>query len=457
MKYFELKVVGMTCSGCEQRLTKALKQIEGIQEAEANAATGSIRLTANESFAEMDNVVARIQNMGYDVEKVLIKKTNTPRKQTPKKSVVPQVLGLIGLVAVIGLISPALGLNRFTLPTSISYLSLFVIGLTTSVHCIGMCGGISMSISLNASQQQSANPFANITRANGAYQLGRVFSYTAIGGLAGLVGASFGINETLKVGVTLVAGLMMILMGLNLLGLFKQLSKYLPKPPAQFLSLRDKAKELGPFAMGIVNGFIPCGPLQAMQLYALSTASPVTGALSMFAFSLGTTPALFGFGLISGRFGKQLKGPVLKFSGVLVILLGFMAFERGLSMTTLDLSTTLTQSAQSEKVVSSEDGIVATLKDGYQEVTINVTPSGYQPIIVQKGIPVKWNLYASEENLTGCNSGIVVKAYGIETDLVPGDNWVSFTPDESGNFRYTCWMGMIRSQIHVVDDISTVK
>lgn len=457
MKTYDLKVSGMTCSGCEQRLTKALLQIEGVRQVEASAVNDSIRLSVSNDFSQIESVTDKIQMMGYEVEQVTELKLKPGQKTNPNASAWGQAAGLIGLAALVWLISPALGLNRFTLPENIGYLSLFIIGLTTSVHCIGMCGGISMSISLNASQQKSANPFAQVTKANAAYQMGRVLSYTAIGGLAGLVGASFGIHPALKVGVTLLAGLLMVLMGLNLLGFFGQLSKYLPKPPAALFRLRDQARKLGPFAVGVVNGFIPCGPLQAMQLYALSTADPVTGALSMFAFSLGTVPALFGFGLISGRFGKQLKGTVLKFSGVLVILLGFMAFERGLSMTTLEIPATIGNTATEAQQLTAADGVVATIKDGYQEVTITVTPSGYEPIIVQKGLPVKWNLKAAEADLTGCNSGIIVKEYGIETGLVPGDNWVEFTPDASGSFRYTCWMGMIRSKIHVVDDLTTVK
>jgi hypothetical protein len=201
-----------------------------------------------------------------------------------------------------------------------------------------------------------------------------------------------------------------------------------------------------------------------MQLYALSTASPVTGALSMFFFSIGTVPAMLGFGLLSGKFGKNLKGAVLKFSGILVIFLGLIAMERGLSMTTFDISD-LTQilsersgnTAQSSKEIAATDGVIATINGNYQEVTITVTPSGYQPIIVQKGMPVKWNLQASEENLTGCNSGIIAKDFKIDKTLSVGDNWVDFLPLESGTYRYTCWMGMIRSKIYVVDDLNQVK
>jgi len=60
-------------------------------------------------------------------------------------------------------------------------------------------------------------------------------------------------------------------------------------------------------ACGLLNGFMPCGPLQAMQLYALGTGSFIAGATSMFMFSLGTVPLMFGLGAISSIAGGKLR------------------------------------------------------------------------------------------------------------------------------------------------------
>jgi sulfite exporter TauE/SafE len=62
-----------------------------------------------------------------------------------------------------------------------------------------------------------------------------------------------------------------------------------PRIPRVFAEKIDKKKDgKGPLYVGLLNGLMPCGPLQAMQLYALSTGDPVKGALSMLVFSLGT-------------------------------------------------------------------------------------------------------------------------------------------------------------------------
>ncbi len=459
MKIFELKIEGMTCSGCEQRLIKNIQKIDGVIKVEANAVSHTMTLQTEDHLEDLTPIRTRISEMGYEVLSISKPKQSDGAASKIKMSSAVQWVGLLSLVIFIWLISPSLGLTRFALPESIGYVSLFIIGLTTSVHCIGMCGGINMSVSLSATQLPSANPSKTLMQANGSYQLGRVISYTLIGGLAGLIGSSFSISPMFKAGVTIFAGVLMMLMGLNLLGLFGALSKYLPKPPSAFIGIRERAKKMGPLAVGLANGLIPCGPLQAMQLYALSTANPVTGALSMFFFSLGTVPAMFGFGILSGTFGKQLKGPILKFSGLLVIFLGLIAMERGLAMSSINMTPDFSQitGSQNQTNVSASDGVVATLKDGYQEVVINVTPRGYEPIIVQKGIPVKWTLRVTAENLTGCNGGIISDDFGIDKTLGVGDNLVEFLPSESGKFRYTCWMGMIKSKIFVVDDLTSVK
>jgi hypothetical protein len=89
-----------------------------------------------------------------------------------------------------------------------------------------------------------------------------------------------------------------------------------------------------------------------------------------------------------------------------------------------------------------------------QTVTTRLSPGRYEPITVQKGIPVKWTIRAEQGDINGCNNSIIIPKYGKEIDLKNGDNLIEFTPDESGTVPFSCWMGMIRSSITVVDDIN---
>jgi hypothetical protein len=94
-----------------------------------------------------------------------------------------------------------------------------------------------------------------------------------------------------------------------------------------------------------------------------------------------------------------------------------------------------------------------TLSDGVQVVETEFESGRYVPITVQAGIPVRWIIRIDEEDINGCNRTLVVSEYGLQLDLKPGENILEFTPEATGDVGYSCWMGMIRSTITVVDDI----
>lgn len=70
---------------------------------------------------------------------------------------------------------------------------------------------------------------------------------------------------------------------------------------------------------------------------------------------------------------------------------------------------------------------------------------------MRKGIPVEWTIEVPEGKLNGCNGEIVVPAFDLSIKLHEGENTVSFTPNDVGTIPYSCWMGMIKSSINVVD------
>ena len=86
-----------------------------------------------------------------------------------------------------------------------------------------------------------------------------------------------------------------------------------------------------PFIVGYLSGFLPCGPLQTMQLYALSSGSFILGASSMFVFSLGTLPVMMSFAYISSRISKTFNNIIYKYAGILIIILGILMIKPGLN------------------------------------------------------------------------------------------------------------------------------
>jgi hypothetical protein len=243
-----------------------------------------------------------------------------------------------------------------------------------------------------------------------------------------------------------IAGAFMLLLGVRMLGIFPWLSRLrirLPGIAGERISTAASGR--GPFVVGLLNGLMPCGPLQTMQVYALGTGSFLAGALSMFLFSLGTVPLLLGFGAVSSLLSARFNRRMLQASGVLVMALGLVMFARGASLFGVSLP-----------AFGRPSVAVARVEGGLQTVTTSVDSGQYHPFVVQKGIPVRWIITARAEDLNGCNNPLTVPRYGITKRLVPGQNIIEFTPEEEGTIAYTCWMGMISSSIRVVADVANL-
>jgi len=177
-----------------------------------------------------------------------------------------------------------------------------------------------------------------------------------------------------------------------------------------------------------------------MQLYALGTGSFLTGALSMFLFSLGTVPLMFAFGAFSSILSSKFTKNMMKISALLVIILGVVMGNRGFSLAGINIADMINL-AQDNKIANAD------IKDGYQTVTTKLESGKYQPIKVYAGVPLKWTIVVEEGTLNGCNNEIIIPSYGKQQKLKLGENLIEFTPTQAGTITYTCWMGMISSTI----------
>jgi plastocyanin domain-containing protein len=197
---------------------------------------------------------------------------------------------------------------------------------------------------------------------------------------------------------------------------------------------------------------MPCGPLQAMQLYALSTGSPITGALAMLLFSLGTVPLMFGLGALSSVLSKKFTRKVMSVGAALVVVLGLSMFSNGWSLSgfSLDFLSGVSGLQKGSSAAGAEVSDIA-MEDGVQLVSSSLSSGRYPAITVQAGTPVKWMIDAPEGSVNGCNNRMIIPEYDIEYSFKTGENVIEFTPTDTGKFRYSCWMGMIRSSITVVE------
>lgn len=422
------RVEGMMCPHCEETVKQAVKGLPGIKNATVSYRKGTLTADWDEEQLPERRIADALKEEGYTLV--------CREKGYDKRSVLNFIISA-AVFAALWLLLEKTGLSdKFSaFPVARAGMglgALFIIGLMTSLHCVAMCGGISIG---TATEGKSASAALE-------YNAGRVISYTVTGGIVGALGRMFSISPAVKGAIQLIAGAFMIIMALNLTGCFSFLSALVPGLPRGLRKIFARRGSGSPLMIGLLNGLMPCGPLQAMQLYALSSGSWYMGALSMLCFALGTLPLMLGVGLISGKLNKRYARYVRAFSAMLVAALGIGMLQSG---------AVLAYPVRETASLGSEAGVGETKQtDDIQEVYSQVGYDSYESITVKSGIPVKWHLNVPEGSLNGCNNAIIIPQYGIEKELQEGDNIIEFTPQGTGTVQFSCWMGMIRSEIRIV-------
>lgn len=450
-------ISGMTCGHCENRIISAVKRLNGVQNATASFPRKRAEVVFDPQKVNENRIKDVIENKGYRV---------VSYGEGAKHSAVKVIPVFLIVLALYFAVKYTLGFDFINLipkiDKSVSLIALFAVGLFTSVHCIAMCGGI------NLSQSVGPEAAAGGIKRPLLYNIGRVISYTVIGGIVGGIGSALFVSQAVKGIIMLAAAVFMLLMGLSMLGWLPWW--LVPRLPKSLSKRANKAKKgKGPLIVGMLNGLLPCGPLQAMQLYALSTGSIITGALSMLLFSLGTVPLMLGAGVVFSMLKGRFTRTITRVSAVLVVLIavvmvfnagglfGWSFGNGGSDALAASPSSVTNGQAQGSASVTANGYIAAKVQDGVQTVETQLRPSKYPYILVQKGVPVRFNIKAKASAINGCNGTVVFPSYNIERELNVGDNIIEFTPDETGTVTYTCWMGMIRGKISVVDSLDNVS
>ncbi|NRT76934.1 sulfite exporter TauE/SafE family protein [Clostridium beijerinckii] len=441
IKRENIKVYDMTCTSCENRVERALMKIDGVLNAMASYSAQQVTVEYDSRLCSMEQLKEAINKAGYST----------------KNSVSLKFAGFLVIAAAVLLLgNSTAGFDMSAKLNNASYVVLFIVGMLTSIHCVGMCGGIMLtqSLSKNSIIDEKENKFKAL-KPSILYNAGRVTSYTIIGGIVGALGSVLSLSLNVKAGLQIFAGLFMVIMGLNMTGfsLFRKLNIKLP-----WSSCKIKNKPKAPFLVGMLNGLMPCGPLQTMQLYALGTGSAINGAISMFLFSLGTVPLMLIFGAVSGFLSKGYTKQLLKFSGILVVVLGLIMGNRGLALAGIGIpnASTLAQNFSGDGAQAAQANIgKATIENGVQVIRMTADNNGYTPnaFYVQKDMPVKWIITGNQIN--SCNNAVVVPSLNIQKTLKSGENVIEFTPKD-GDINFSCWMGMIRGIIKVTDNLDSV-
>lgn len=239
-------------------------------------------------------------------------------------------------------------------------------GFLGSVHCLGMCGGVSGTMALATKPPATVPsigllaviPASTLSRTRTgalvnanvlAFNTGRIVSYSLAGALAGSAGGVLGqtwvVGETFpaRAALFLFANLMIVLIGLYVMGIPQLLApleraggriwRYLSPIKGKFLPINTAPRAA---AFGMLWGWIPCGLVYAMLFTAMGAGSSGAGAVTMMAFGIGTLPAMISAGLMAGQLRRWTRDSRVRLvTGAAVIALGLFGFVRAESLASL--------------------------------------------------------------------------------------------------------------------------
>jgi uncharacterized protein len=213
-----------------------------------------------------------------------------------------------------------MGIVNLVNASKVTYGTAFAIGVIASLStCMAVVGGLLLSMSATfAREGDKAKPQI-------LFHLGRIISFFILGGVIGLAGSAFQLGTTGIFILGLIVGIVMLILGINLLDVFHFTKKFQPTMPKfigkHALGVSKLNHTLTPALVGIATFFLPCGFTQSMQIYTLSTGNFFSGGLTMFAFALGTLPVLSLISFSSFSIQNSSKsGIFFKTAGLVVII-----------------------------------------------------------------------------------------------------------------------------------------
>lgn len=216
-----------------------------------------------------------------------------------------------------------------------SYFAAVMMGLFSSLHCIGMCGSIIGTLTFSLSPEIRNNKTKLFTIVFN-YNLGRIISYAMAGALVGVLESFLSLPFAHGQGhrlLQILSALVMTGAGLYLAGWFPRFA-YIEKLGVRVWKLIEPiGRKLIPvknsgqaLLFGMIWGWLPCGLIYTALALAATTGDIGHSAITMFAFGLGTLPAVMGVGIITPLLTRLSKAQRFKQAvGVLFILFALLA------------------------------------------------------------------------------------------------------------------------------------
>jgi len=369
----------------------------------------------------------------------------------------------------------------------ISILVAFVTGLTTGgLSCLAVQGGLLASSLANQiekdvqtispkpikKRRRTATQPQNRTRLVQpitAFLATKLLAYTILGFLLGLVGQMVQLSLFMRAGLQIAIGIFMLGSAMRMLNVHPIFRYFALEPPAFLRRHLRKASANGkestlstPIFLGLLTVLIPCGVTQAMMAAALGTGNPLEGAALMFAFTLGTSPVFFAVAYFATQLGAKLEKNFMRFAAIVVLVLGLVAVDSGITLAgspysftrlvnaatspseTANLQPAWPQLQSYEPLVGETVSSDSEANLGENVITVNVHNTGYEPRAVRAKADQPVILRLVSDGVFSCSLAFVIPSLGEEHFLDPtGETWIEIPPQKKGTrIPFSCSMGM---------------
>ena len=447
-----LPVMGMTCRSCEVRIARFVGRLPHVQHVSASAVQGRVTVESTEPVSPAA-IETALRKAGYEIG-------HTPWLERDPRIWLTAGAGVM-LVAVLAAIASVTGLAELASGAGdLSQGGLLVallLGLAAGVStCMALVGGLVLGLS---AAFQASRTAAGLGAQGAAAQMrpavvfvgGRIAGYAVLGGALGAAGANVTMPPQLTAILMIVVAVVMTILGARLTGLSPRMAGWSPTLPMGVgtrlgLGSGDVSAYSDPRAAGLgaLSFFLPCGFTQAIQIYALSTGSPLLGAALLGAFAIGTAPGLLAIAGLPVVVPSRARPTLLRLVGVVVLGFALMNGSAGLQLSGFTLPSLVG--------FASAAPLPGTLgPDGVQRITTYQDAGGYSPgnIAIYAGYPTVWTIESS--TTATCAASLFAPGVDVRVRLAKGPNVINLPALPAGTLDYTCAMGMYGGRITVVD------
>ena len=437
------RISGMTCVNCEIAIERIVSKFPGVASVRVNHAKGRAEI-ASSGPLDTDDLGKALAEDGYTLAA-----WDEPMSAPAMSGRDYIKVGAIFVVLValyFGLQALEFVPKNISLPDTLGYGVVFLIGLVASVSsCMAVTGGLLVAMAATYNEANKDATSAERFKPHLYFNVGRVLSYTLLGGAIGALGSTFSLSVGINALLMIVASVIMIFLGLQMLKVVPpHLNFGMPKTFLRKIhDLSERGTKRGAFVLGAATFFLPCGFTQALQLYVLAKGSFAVGALTMLAFAAGTLPALLSLSAVSSMVTGAFQKHFVRLAGAAVIILGIFNIQSGLTLAGI-AGNIAPSSADAEMAVR------APVIDGVQMIDMRIVDLQYEPHIftVVQGVPVEWRIDASQAR--GCAQFIMAPALEIRAILSTTEPTIlRFTPEKVGDIAFNCGMGMATPGSHI--------